>query len=400
MQVAAARAPARSRAARRARRARARRPPARPPGGRCGTAPASAARAAARAADARPPAAGARATSSPCAPAARSASTRTSSAASRCSSRRAISAGANGSPQARQRRPAPQLQRLAQHAARALGLAGRQRRAPLRNAAREALGVELARAHPQPVARRAWWRPPPGPPAPCAAARRAPAPSSSRPPARPRPTTPTARRSALTGSLACSSSTASTARGLRAPTATAPSSPCTSSGPRIRNSIALRVDATAAPARPRAPAGSRAPPGAGRRARRRRSRRRAARGRGSTPPSRRRCAGVASKPVLGEERMIGRQALGLEDVDPGARDPAGRERLDERGVVDDRSARGVQEVGGRLHRREEVPVDEAARVVAQREVQRDEVRAPRELEQGDGLGAGRADALRGRGRGR
>jgi hypothetical protein len=53
-----------------------------------------------------------------------------------------------------------------------------------------------------------------------------------------------ASRSALTGSFGHNSNTASTARGLIGPKASAPRSPWTSSGPRIRNSIALPADAT------------------------------------------------------------------------------------------------------------------------------------------------------------
>ena len=77
------------------------------------------------------------------------------------------------------------------------------------------------------------------------------------------------------------------------------------------------------------------------------------------------------------------------------------QRCSERVLVDDRAARAVDQVRGRLHRREERRVDEAARLVAQRDVQRDEVRRAGELEQRDGLGSRRAPrpGVAGRGRG-
>ena len=79
--------------------------------------------------------------------------------------------------QLRQRRPTPQLQRFAQHDPRALGIARLKRAPTLRHAAREALGVKLARTHPQPVAGRRGGDRLGVARAPCATARRAPAPS-------------------------------------------------------------------------------------------------------------------------------------------------------------------------------------------------------------------------------
>ena len=135
--------------------------------------------------------------------------------------------------QVRQRRPMPQLERFAQHDPRALRIARLKRTPTLRHATREALGVKLARAHPQPVAGRRGASTASG--SPSALRNRetctctvltAPAGASS-------PHNPTARRSALTGSFACNNSIASTARGLRPSSPTAPRSPCTSSGPSI-----------------------------------------------------------------------------------------------------------------------------------------------------------------------
>nr|WP_235216019.1 phosphatase PAP2 family protein [Mycobacterium kyorinense] len=45
--------------------------------------------------------------------------------------------------------------------------------------------------------------------------------------------------------------------------------------------------------------------------------------------------------VEGSQRMVGRQRLGVEDVEPGAREPVGAQRVDQRRLVDDRAARGV-----------------------------------------------------------
>jgi hypothetical protein len=53
--------------------------------------------------------------------------------------------------QVRQRRPMPQIERFTQHDPGALGIARVKRPPTLRDATREALGVKLARSHPQPV---------------------------------------------------------------------------------------------------------------------------------------------------------------------------------------------------------------------------------------------------------
>ena len=94
-------------------------------------------------------------TSAACDPLARSASTRASSAARRCSSSRAISAGANGS-NASSASGGPRHSSSASRSSTAArsGSPAVERAPPCRYATREALGVELARAHPQPVAGR------------------------------------------------------------------------------------------------------------------------------------------------------------------------------------------------------------------------------------------------------
>src|SRR5690242_12321757 len=52
------------------------------------------------------------------------------------------------------------------------------------------------------------------------------------------------------------------------------------------------------------------------------------------------------------EGMIDRQRLDREHVDAGARDLLLLQHLEERRLVDDRTARGIDDIGGRLHARE------------------------------------------------
>ena len=131
------------------------RPPAPRPGVRCDTARASAAAASRSRVGCSARSCCSSLTSAACAPRARSASTRASNATRRCSSRRAISAAANGS----NSKSASAGPRHSSSASRNTTparsrIAGRKRAPALRDAMREALGVKLARAHPQPVARR------------------------------------------------------------------------------------------------------------------------------------------------------------------------------------------------------------------------------------------------------
>ena len=58
-----------------------------------------------------------------------------------------------------------------------------------------------------------------------------------------------------------------------------------------------------------------------------------------------------------EQRVVGRQRLGVGDVERGAGEPALAQRVGERVLVDDRAARGVDEDRVGLHARERVGVD-------------------------------------------
>ncbi len=71
--------------------------------------------------------------------------------------------------------------------------------------------------------------------------------------------------------------------------------------------------------------------------------------------------------------MIERQRLAVEHVDRGAGDRSLGERFDQRRLVDDRPARRVDEVRGRLHRAQRFGADEPACFARQRHVQRDDV---------------------------
>lgn len=78
-----------------------------------------------------------------------------------------------------------------------------------------------------------------------------------------------------------------------------------------------------------------------------------------------------------------RARLVLEDVEPRAGDAALGERLVQRRLVDDRSARRVDEVGGRLHERETRLVEKAARLLGERDVHGHDVGAGEELVEPD-----------------
>ena len=65
-----------------------------------------------------------------------------------------------------------------------------------------------------------------------------------------------------------------------------------------------------------------------------------------------------------EQRVVGRQRLRVDDVEPRAGEASVPQRVDERGLVDDRPTRDVDEERGRLHQREPPRVEEAARLVA------------------------------------
>ena len=65
--------------------------------------------------------------------------------------------------------------------------------------------------------------------------------------------------------------------------------------------------------------------------------------------------------------------LGGEDVERGARDLAGANRGGQRRLIDELAAGGVDDSNAVAHRLERIGADEAARLVGQRQVQRDEV---------------------------
>lgn len=87
-----------------------------------------------------------------------------------------------------------------------------------------------------------------------------------------------------------------------------------------------------------------------------------------------------------QDRVVPGCRLDLEDVEPGARDAPRAERLVQRLLLDDRSARGVDDVGGLLHQPELVGPDQALGPGAQRAVDRHEVGTSHHLvEAGDHL---------------
>src|SRR6185295_7166649 len=81
------------------------------------------------------------------------------------------------------------------------------------------------------------------------------------------------------------------------------------------------------------------------------------------------------------QRVIGRQRLGIRDVEPGASDLAAIERIDERRGDYTATARDVDEVGGRFHLREERRVEDAGGLRRERRGVHDEVRFCGQLRQ-------------------
>src|SRR4051794_11489134 len=79
------------------------------------------------------------------------------------------------------------------------------------------------------------------------------------------------------------------------------------------------------------------------------------------------------------QRMIHRQRLDVEHVEAGARDLVLAQRGEHRGLVDDGAARGVDEVGRRLHQSELLRADEAACALGQDDVNGDEVGLPEQV---------------------
>ena len=73
------------------------------------------------------------------------------------------------------------------------------------------------------------------------------------------------------------------------------------------------------------------------------------------------------------------QRLDVEHVEPGAGDRARAQRPEQRVLVDDRPARGVDEHGGRLHQRELAGADQPARALGEPQVDAHDVRALEQL---------------------
>src|SRR2546425_1827152 len=83
------------------------------------------------------------------------------------------------------------------------------------------------------------------------------------------------------------------------------------------------------------------------------------------------------------ERVVERQRLDVEDIEPGARESSALKGLDQGPLVHDRSPRGVDEIGRRLHERELACADQAASAWPQHDVDRHHVRPPQQLLLGD-----------------
>ena len=96
------------------------------------------------------------------------------------------------------------------------------------------------------------------------------------------------------------------------------------------------------------------------------------------------------------QRRVGRQRLLREDVQRGARELARAQRRDERLLVDERAARGVDEQRAGPQQRQARRVDQAARRRRDRQVEADDVgHRERRLDRLGLLGAELGDALRG-----
>src|SRR5206468_3407090 len=81
----------------------------------------------------------------------------------------------------------------------------------------------------------------------------------------------------------------------------------------------------------------------------------------------------------GADGGVGRQRLARVDIERRAGDRPGLERGRERGQVNNFAARAVHDDGGPFHLRERLGIDEVARLLGERRVQRDEVRATQQL---------------------
>ena len=88
------------------------------------------------------------------------------------------------------------------------------------------------------------------------------------------------------------------------------------------------------------------------------------------------------------QRMIERQRLDVEHVEPGAGDLLVAQGREHRRLVDDRTARRVDQVGGGLHQAEFLGPDDAARSLRQDNVDGDEVRLAEQIVLADIADAG------------
>src|SRR6266508_4632857 len=79
------------------------------------------------------------------------------------------------------------------------------------------------------------------------------------------------------------------------------------------------------------------------------------------------------------QRMVLRQRFYVEYVEAGARDLLVAQDCQHGGLLDDRAARGIDEIGRRLHQAEFLGADEAARALRQHDVDADEIRLPEQV---------------------
>jgi len=94
------------------------------------------------------------------------------------------------------------------------------------------------------------------------------------------------------------------------------------------------------------------------------------------------------------QRVVGRQRLGVEDVETGAGDALRPQCVDERRLVDDRTARGVDQQRCWPHERELVCADQPARALAEHQVDGQNVSATEQFVFGDVGRAGLVGGVR------
>src|SRR5262245_27011973 len=79
------------------------------------------------------------------------------------------------------------------------------------------------------------------------------------------------------------------------------------------------------------------------------------------------------------QRIVGRQRLLGEYVERGPTDAARAQRLSQRGLIDQLAARRVDEQRGRLHQADLARADDALRLLVERQMDADDVRATEQL---------------------